>query len=76
MENDICKIINKNNEQYTGFICKIPYPDINNMIKVLITYNNIINEEINKKFRFFFRSWLNGYQPYDSFLFIFHKGIQ
>ena len=46
MENDICKIINKNNEQYTGFICKIPYPDINNMIKVLITYNNIINEEI------------------------------
>ena len=46
MENDICKIINKNNEQYTGFICKIPYTDINNMIKVLITYNNIINEEI------------------------------
>ena len=31
------------NEEYTGFICKIPYPDINNMIKVLITYNNIIN---------------------------------
>ena len=43
MENIICKIKNNKNEQYTGFFCKIPYPDINNMIPVFISNNNIIN---------------------------------
>ena len=31
--------------QGTGFFCKIPFPDINNMLPVLITTNHIIDEE-------------------------------
>ena len=45
MENNICKIkIGK--EQGTGFFCKIPFPDLNNMLSVFITNNHIINQEI------------------------------
>ena len=45
MENDICKIkIGK--EQGTGFFCKIPFPDLNNMLSVFITNNHIINKEL------------------------------
>ena len=42
MENCICKINKKNGKIGTGFFCKIPFN--NNKIKVLITNNNILNE--------------------------------
>ena len=45
MEKSICKI--KTDKGYgTGFFCKIPFPDVNNMIPVFITNNHIINEEL------------------------------
>ncbi len=45
MEMSICKIkIGK--EQGTGFFCKIPFPDKNNLLKVLITNNHVIGEDI------------------------------
>ena len=45
MKKNICKIkIGEN--QGTGFFCKIPFPDRDNSLKVLITNNHIINEEI------------------------------
>ena len=45
MERNICKIkIGK--EQGTGFFCKIPFPDLNNMLSVFITNNHIINKEL------------------------------
>jgi len=48
MEKNICKI-KVGNEQGTGFFCKIPFPDKNNMLSVFITNNHIINEKILKK---------------------------
>ena len=45
MEKNICKVkIGK--ELGTGFFCKIPFPDKNNMLPVFITNNHIINEEL------------------------------
>ena len=45
MERNICKIkIGK--EQGSGFFCKIPFPDLNNMISVFINNNHIINKEL------------------------------
>ena len=45
MEKNICKI--KIGEKLgTGFFCKIPFPDKNNMLPVFITNNHIIGEEI------------------------------
>ena len=44
MRNNICKIyINGNNG--TGFFCKIPFPDKNNLLTVFITNNHIINQD-------------------------------
>jgi len=45
MENNICKISIGEN-QGTGFFCKIPFPDLNNMLPVFITNNHIINQEL------------------------------
>ena len=45
MEKNIC-IIKIDNIQGTGFFTKIPFPDLNNMLPVLITNNHIINEEL------------------------------
>ena len=42
MEKTICKIFIKN-IQGTGFFCKIPFPDKNNMIPVFITNSHIID---------------------------------
>ena len=42
-ENCICKIIQKD-KKGTGFFCKIPFPDKNNLLNVLITNNHILNE--------------------------------
>ena len=44
MRKNICQI-QSDESQGTGFLCKIPFPDINNMLPVLITNNHIINEE-------------------------------
>ena len=46
LQNCICKIENKNGNG-TGFFCYIPYK--NKKIKVLITNNHIINEDILKE---------------------------
>ena len=45
MEKNICKI-KIGNEQGTGFFCKIPFPNKNNMLPVFITNNHIINNEL------------------------------
>ena len=45
MEKNICKIKIKG-QQGTGFFCKIPFPDKDNMLSVFITNNHIINKEI------------------------------
>ena len=45
MENNICKI-KIGEEQGTGFFCKIPFPDKNNMLPVFITNNHIINKDL------------------------------
>ena len=45
MEKGICKI-NIGQSQGTGFFCKIPFPDMNNMLPVFITNNHIINQEL------------------------------
>ena len=44
MENCICKIY-QNERTGTGFFCKIPFPDKNNVLNVLITNNHILNKE-------------------------------
>ena len=45
MENCICKINLKNGEIGVGYLCKIPFPNnYNNLLPVLITNNNIFNE--------------------------------
>ena len=49
MERNICKI-NIGEQQGTGFFTKIPFPNQNNMLPVLITNNHIINNDtLNKK---------------------------
>ena len=44
MENCICKIY-QNDKTGTGFFCRIPFPDKNNLLNVLITNNHILNEK-------------------------------
>ena len=48
MEKNICKI-KIGEKQGTGFFCKIPFPDNNNWLPVLITNNHIINNEMLNK---------------------------
>ena len=45
MEKAICQI-KIENIQATGFFCRIPFPDKNNMLPVLITNNHIINGQL------------------------------
>ena len=45
MENNICRIKIRN-EKGTGFFCKIPFPNKNNMLPVFITNNHVIDEDI------------------------------
>ena len=42
METSICKI-KSNNNLGTGFFCVIPFPDMNNLLPVLITNNHVLN---------------------------------
>ena len=45
-EKSICKIkIPPNNSYGTGFFCKIPYPDEEHILKVLLTNNHVLNKE-------------------------------
>ena len=48
MERNICKI-NIGANQGTGFFTKIPIPNQNKLLPVLITNNHIINKEILNK---------------------------
>ena len=45
MEKHICKI-KVDQEQGTGFFCKIPFPGKNNMLPVLITNNHVIDDTL------------------------------
>ena len=45
MEKNICKI-NIGKTQATGFFCKIPFPDQNNMLPVFITNNHVISKKL------------------------------
>ena len=45
MEKYICKI-KVGQDQATGFFCKIPFPDKENMLPVFMTNNHVINENI------------------------------
>ena len=49
MKNYICKIFLPNGKKATGFFCKIPFPDKNRLLTVLITNNHVINEDYQKK---------------------------
>ena len=44
MEKNICKILINDRSKGTGFFCKIPFPDNNNKLSVLLTNNHIIND--------------------------------
>ncbi len=46
MKKKVCKICVGNGAKGTGFFCKIPYPDENNLLPVLITNNHVINQSI------------------------------
>jgi hypothetical protein len=40
----VCKINVNDNLFGTGFFCKIPFPDNNNLLPFLITNNHVLNE--------------------------------
>ena len=44
LKNNICKIFMKNGGKGTGFFCKIPFPDMNHFLTVLITNSHVIDE--------------------------------
>ena len=44
MKNCICKISTENGPKGTGFFCKIPFPDFEHLLPILITNNHIIDE--------------------------------
>ena len=44
MKNCICKIYKEDNIKASGFFCKIPFPDENNLITVLITNNHVLGK--------------------------------
>ena len=46
IKNGICKLKSKNGKEGLGFFCKIPFPNKNNLLPVIITKNIIINKEI------------------------------
>jgi len=43
LKNCVCKISKKDNVKATGFFCKIPYQNYNNLLPVLFTNNHILN---------------------------------
>jgi len=49
MKKNICKIYMDDGSKGTGFFCKIPIPNKNHFIKVLVTNNHLIDENHIKK---------------------------
>ena len=45
MKNCICKIIKNNGTRGTGFFCKIPFPNEDNLLPVLITNNHVLGQD-------------------------------
>ena len=45
MKKTVCKIIKKNGDKGTGFFCRIPFPDKDYIIHVLVTNNHVLNEK-------------------------------
>ena len=45
LEKYLCKIYNSKENNGSGFLCKIPFPDELNLLPVLITNNHVLNEE-------------------------------
>ena len=45
MQKGVCKICLDDGSKGTGFFCKIPYPDKNNLLPVFITNNHVISEK-------------------------------
>ena len=41
----VCKINTEEGNTGTGFFCRIPFPDKDNLIHVLITNNHVLNEK-------------------------------
>ena len=44
LKNCVCKIRKKDNVKATGFFCKIPYQNYNNLLTVLFTNNHVLNQ--------------------------------
>ena len=53
MEKSICKILINDGSKGTGFFCKIPFPDNNNKLSVLLTNNHVIND-LNKSIKIYY----------------------
>ena len=53
MKNKVCKICIGDDIRGTGFFCKIPYPDNNNLLSILITSGYVIDESRLKKEKLF-----------------------
>ena len=49
MKKNICKIKMKDGSQGTGFFCKIPFPNRERLLPVLITNNHVINQYLLQK---------------------------
>ena len=49
MQNCVCKICNEDGIKGTGFFCKIPFPDNDHLLPVLMANNHVINESILEK---------------------------
>ena len=59
MENSVCKII-KDCYRGTGFLCIIPFPNINSKFPTLITVNHLVNEDDISKGKLIFFVYGNG----------------
>ena len=46
MKSCVCKINTENGQKGTGFFCKIPFPDFEHLLPILITNNHVIDEPI------------------------------
>ena len=61
MKKNICKLCLKDGSKGTGFFCKIPFPDQDHLLTVLITNNHIINDSyLNEEEKIYFRIYKNN----------------
>ena len=49
MKINVCRIRVSNENKGIGFFCKMPYPEKDNLLSVIITSNHFINEAILEK---------------------------